>query len=134
MTSLPIPDKSASGGHLNGPWGVLDILPEASLARISSLAVRIFEVPSAVVGAVAQDRVRFNIHAQTGLDHVGGWPHHLLLPRTLIFGDLQLDPQIRLPTVDGREVRFRAAAALVTGEGEYLGSMCLMDWQPRRCS
>ncbi|MBC8121368.1 MAG: PAS domain-containing protein, partial [Gemmatimonadaceae bacterium] len=134
MTSMPIPDKSASGGHLNRPWGVLDILPEASLARISSLAARVFEVPSAVVGAVAQDRVRFNIDAETGLDHVGGWPHHLLLPRTLIFDDLQLDPQTRLPTVDGREVRFWAAAALVTGEGEYLGSLCLMDWQPRRFS
>ncbi|WP_433307094.1 GAF domain-containing sensor histidine kinase [Actinoplanes sp. CA-030573] len=118
-------------------YEVLDSAPEADFDDIALLAAQLCRTPSAAITLVTSDRQwpksaigfegcdisrehSFCAHAMRGTEV-------MQVPDTL------LDPRFRTnPLVTGEPyLRFYAGAPLVTSDGEPLGSLCVLDHEPR---
>ncbi|UBV43745.1 EAL domain-containing protein [Deinococcus taeanensis] len=116
---------------------LLDTPPEQAFDRIVQLAARHFRVPVVLLSLVDHDRLWFK--AQVG--------HPALeMPRAssvcsltiehsgpLVMADTHLDPRAhRLDCVTGEEnVRAYAGIPVMSAEGYAVGTLCLIDHQPR---
>ncbi len=110
------------------PTGVNDIV---ELARLTCA------VPVSLVSLVAGDRQWFKARSgfapcETTLDK-SVCAHALAEPDLLVIPDLTLDPRTRdNPLVTGEpHLRFYAGAPLQAPGGERLGSLCVIDLEPR---
>jgi signal transduction histidine kinase len=118
-------------------YGVLDTPREAAFDDITRLAALICGVPIAVVNLIDRDRQWFK--SETGLG-VRETPlatsicaHAILQQDLFIVEDLQQDSRFAgnpLVTGDPR-LRFYAGALLKTADGQPLGTVCVLDTQPR---
>jgi two-component sensor histidine kinase len=120
------------------PYAILDTAPEQSFDDIAYLAAAVCDAPTALVSLVDHDRQWFKAKvgfegAQTGLES-SVCRFALAEPDLLVIEDLSLDARTRTnPLVaDAPHIRFYAGAPLrpATG-GEPLGSLCVIDTQPR---
>ena len=116
---------------------VLDTPPEERFDRITRLARRIFDVPYALVSLVDRDRQWFK--SRQGLeitqtprniaicDHAIRETSHLMVP------DLTRDPRFaHNPLVtEPPHFRFYAGVVLKSVEGRPVGTLCIMDNEPR---
>ena len=117
---------------------VLDTPPEDRFDRITRMAGRIFEVPIALVSLVDQDRQWFK--SKQGLEapeyprDISFCGHTILDDRCLVVEDPLLDLRFRdNPLVTGDpKIRFYAGQPILTRSGHALGTLCLIDRQPRR--
>src|SRR5690606_22035086 len=109
-----------------------------SFDRITSIAARLFGVPIALVTLVDEDRIWFK--AKHGLDSVdqidrdpGLCASAILSPDVYNIADTLKDPRtLSNPLVAGEfGLRFYAAAPLKTKEGYGLGTVCLLDTEPK---
>lgn len=114
--------------------------PDAALDRICRLAARIFDAPMAVVSFVGDDQVWFKgrygvnpteIDARPGLCTTAVYRNG-----TYVLIDAAADPTAsRHPMVTGEpHVRFYAAAPVTTPDGHRLGTVSVMDTEPRRAT
>ncbi|MDQ3123053.1 MAG: SpoIIE family protein phosphatase [Actinomycetota bacterium] len=118
-------------------YDVLDSPPDGAFDRITSLAARLFEVPIALVTIVDTDRIWFK--SQHGLDagEIGRDPglcaSAILQDAPYLVNDAATDPRtLSNPLVAGElGLRFYAAAPLTTHDGHNLGTLCVIDRQPR---
>lgn len=110
---------------------------DGSFDRITALASSIFDVPISIVSIVDEDRIWFR--SRHGLD-VDGIPRQpglcssaILRDEPYILQDARLDPvALANPLVAGEfGLRFYAAAPLTTSDGHNLGTLCIIDRQPR---
>jgi signal transduction histidine kinase len=118
-------------------YGLLDAVRPVVLDDLARLAARIFDTPMAAVNLIDADRHWFAGH--TGMPGTGGprsvapcaWMIHD--PRPLIVPDARLDPRFRdYPNVTGAPfLRFYAGVPLVSEDGFVLGSVCVLDHEPR---
>ena len=118
---------------------ILDSLPEQSYDDIVKLASRVCGTPIALVSLVAGDRQWFK--AKVGLEvdethrdhafcaHAIDEPH-----RTMQVADASLDLRFAgNPLVTGNpNIRFYAGAPIVTQRGDALGTVCVIDTEPRK--
>lgn len=118
-------------------YDVLDTGAEAAFDDLAALAARICDAPTALVSLVAEDRQWFKARvgletAETGRD-VSFCSHAILGDSVMVVADTQLDPVFRdNALVTGPpHVRFYAGAPLVTAEGLPLGTLCVLDTDPR---
>ena len=120
---------------------ILDTPPEAGFDRITALAARLFQVPAALVSLVDGRRVWFkscggpacaSLPPELSRADVP-CPYALLSPEVLVVEDARLDPRFRntLPVAGPAGLRFYAGAPLQTPGGAMLGTLCLLDFQPR---
>ncbi|RMH52106.1 MAG: PAS domain S-box protein [Bacteroidetes bacterium] len=136
--SFPLPTDEAGRLAALERYDTLDTPPEESFDRIARLARRLFDVPIALVSFVHTDRQWFK--ACTGLDvhetprHVSFCTYTILSPEVMVVEDATADPRFAAnPLVTGAPgIRFYAGAPLTTKEGHRLGTICLIDQQPRR--
>ncbi|UQN10753.1 sensor domain-containing diguanylate cyclase [Deinococcus sp. QL22] len=118
-------------------YGILDTDPEPQFDRIVRLAARHFGMPMALTSLIDADRQWFK--ARVGLQDtqtpLGNSICAVTIqqPGTLVIPDAQLDPRIRLyDAVTGEpHVRFYAGSPLITPDGHKLGTLCVLDRQPR---
>ncbi len=118
-------------------YGILDTPTEQGFDDIVLLAVQICEAPVALVSLVAGDRQWFK--ARIGFDACETplsqsiCAHTLWRPGLLVIPDLAADPRTCGNTlVTGvPHLRFYAGARLETPEGEALGTLCVIDTEPR---
>ncbi|MBB3900580.1 PAS domain S-box protein [Methylobacterium brachythecii] len=118
-------------------YGILDTPAEAGFDDIVELAAEICDAPIALVSLVAAHRQWFK--ARVGLDacetpiEQSVCAHALKKPGLLVIPDLRNDPRTAdNPLVTGeRHLRFYAGARLETPEGEAIGTLCVIDHQPR---
>ncbi|MHB1986961.1 MAG: PP2C family protein-serine/threonine phosphatase [Acidimicrobiales bacterium] len=118
-------------------YGVLDTPPDGNFDRITALAARLFGVPIAIVSIVDEDRIWFK--SRYGLDATevprtpGLCASAILQDAPLVIGDARLDPvALTNPLVAGEfGLRFYAAAPLVTADNHKLGTLCIIDREPR---
>ncbi|MGK2928980.1 MAG: sensor domain-containing phosphodiesterase [Acidimicrobiales bacterium] len=118
--------------------GILDTAPEEQFDAIVHLASLICRTPIAAVSLVDDDRQWFK--AQRGLSVVetprtDSFCTHTIIGRNVFeIRDAAADPRFADgPLVRGDpHVRFYAGAPLVTRDGFAIGTLCVLDREPRR--
>ncbi len=118
-------------------YGILDTPAEPGFDDIVLLATQICATPVSLVSLVASDRQWFKARigfeaCETDLDS-SVCAHALVEPDLLVIPDLRLDARTSgNPLVAGEPfIRFYAGAPLVTPGGDVLGSLCVIDGEPR---
>lgn len=119
-------------------YNILDTPPDGAFDRVAALAARMFDVPVATVTIVDVDRIWFKAtHGLDGVREVGRDPglcaSAVLQDGALVIPDTLRDAVARgNPLVTGSlGIRFYAAAPLVTSEGHRLGTVNILDTEPR---
>ena len=119
---------------------ILDTPPEPGFDELTRLASLYFHVPIALVTLIDRDRQWFK--SRQGLD-VAQTPRDIAFCNTaiqssdvMVVNDAQLDPRFsQNPLVLGApHVRFYAGAPLISSEGHALGTLCVIDREPRSFS
>ncbi len=120
-------------------YQILDTPPEQEYDDLVKLAAHVCQVPIALISIVDCDRQWFK--AKVGLDtcetsrSVAFCAHAILRPdQILIVPDTTKDPRFRGNplVVDNPKFRFYAGCPLVTPRGTALGTLCVIDYRPRR--
>ena len=121
-------------------YDVLDSPADGAFDRVTRLAARHFGVPISIVSIVDTDRIWFKSHHGVDVDEIGRDPG---LCASAILGDepwvvenAAVDPRaLANPLVAGElGLRFYAGAPLRTSDGFNLGTLCVIDQQPREFS
>lgn len=119
-------------------YDILDTPPDGSFDRITALACELFDVPIALVTIVDEDRIWFK--SRQGLDAVSEIPRSpglcasaILQDSPYIVEEARQDPRtLANPLVAGEfGLQFYAASPLRTSEGHRLGTLCIIDKEPR---
>ena len=119
-------------------YHLVDSFPEAAYDDIVRLATLLCGVPIAIVSLIDRDRQWFKASAglpmsQTSRD-VAFCDHAIRRPEELMeVPDATVDPRFRAnPLVTGDSgIRFYAGMPLVTPGGAPIGTVCVLDRQPR---
>lgn len=119
-------------------YDILDSPPDGAFDRVTALASRIFDVPIALVTIVDVDRIWFK--SRYGLDGVeqisrdpGLCASAILSDTPYVVEEARKDPRtLQNPLVAGDfGLQFYAASPLRTGDGHRLGTLCIIDREPR---
>lgn len=118
-------------------YDILDTASEKGFDDVVLLARNICQTPVALVSLVAGNRQWFKARVgfppcETDLNS-SVCAHALAEPDLLVIPDLAKDPRTREnPLVtDEPRIRFYAGAPLRTPDGKVLGSLCVIDGEPR---
>ncbi len=118
-------------------YRVLDTEPEKDFEEIVELAAHVCGTTMALVSLIDADRQWFK--ARMGVDvcstdrEVAFCDHAVRARAALVVPDATQDPRfVDNPFVTGEaHIRFYAGAPLVTPEGYVLGTLCVLDTEPR---
>lgn len=118
--------------------GILDTPPEARFDRLARLAAHLLDAPSALVSLVDRDRqwfkARHNWESSEGERRHAICDHTIRQPDVLTVPDTTADPRFSaLPSVTGApHIRFYAGSPIHAPDGQPVGSLCVIDFAPRR--
>ncbi|MCO8272494.1 GAF domain-containing sensor histidine kinase [Actinoplanes sp. TRM 88003] len=134
----PLPDNETDRLAALYALDILDSAPEQDFDDIVALASNVCGTPMSLVTLVDMDRQWFK--ARVGLDEtdtdreISFCAHAILGRDLLVVPDATKDPRFAdNPQVDcANGIRFYAGAPLVTTDGFALGTLCVVDDQPRR--
>jgi anti-sigma regulatory factor (Ser/Thr protein kinase) len=122
-------------------YRILDTEPEAAFDDLTLLASKICGTPMALITLIDEDRQWFKSERGIGIREtersVAFCTHAIKQPgRILEVPDTREDDRFREnPFVTGQpHIRFYAGAPLVTPDGYALGTLCVVDTEPRRLS
>ena len=118
-------------------YGLDALEDDPELAQITQFVSHLCEAPIALVTLVEQERQRFL--ARAGLEEretprpTSFCAHAMLEPEPMVVTDALQDPRFETnPLVTGQPyIRFYAGAPLISHEGAPLGSLCVIDVEPR---
>lgn len=134
---LPVPENEEARLRTLQESGLLDTPPEPEFDRITALACYLFRAPISLISLVDSDRQWFK--SVVGLP-VRELPrkhafcaYTILDPAGLVVNDALKDERFAdNPLVLGPpHIRFYAGVPLVTAEGCALGTVCVIDTEPR---
>jgi GAF domain-containing protein len=119
-------------------YEVLDTPRDGAFDRITRIASTVLEMPIAIISIVDTDRIWFkSANGLEGVDEIGRDPglcaSAILQDGVWIVEDASADPRaLANPLVAGEfGLRFYAGVPLKTSEGANLGTLCVIDREPR---
>ncbi|HUG46538.1 MAG TPA: histidine kinase dimerization/phosphoacceptor domain -containing protein [Sphingomicrobium sp.] len=118
-------------------YEILDSPPDGAFDRITALAARRFGVPIAIISIVDEDRIWFKSHHGLPVEQINREPglcaSAILGDTPYLVEDARKDPRsLANPLVAGDfGLRFYAAVPLTTSDGHNLGTLCVIDKEPR---
>ncbi len=118
-------------------YDILDTPPDGAFDRIAQLAARLLDVPIAIVSVVDTERIWFKSHLGLDVTQIEREPglcaSAILGDEPWIVTDAVRDPRtLANPLVAGEfGLRFYAGAPLTTHDGFNLGTLCVIDREPR---
>src|SRR5579884_975664 len=120
-------------------YEVLDTPPDHAFDRVTAIAAKHFGVPISIVTIVDSDRIWFkSAHGFEGVAEVGRDPglcaSAILQDEAWVVENAPLDPRaLANPLVAGEfGLKFYAGWPLRTRDGHNLGTLCVIDRQPRK--
>lgn len=119
-------------------YKILDTPPEETFDHLTRLTARICRTPIALLNLIDSTRQWFK--SKVGLDlpemprDIGLCPHAILQRDVFIVDDASQDARFADdPLVTSYpHVRFYAGAPLISPEGHAIGTLCVIDHQPRK--
>ncbi|WP_197277045.1 sensor histidine kinase [Sphingomonas profundi] len=130
-------DKEAQRIAAVRRYDVLDTPPNGAFDRITALAARRFGVPISIISIVDEDRIWFKSHHGLSAQQIDRGPglcaSAILANDPYLLPDASLDPRsLANPLVAGDfGLRFYAGIPLTTSDGYNLGTLCVIDKEPR---
>lgn len=122
-------------------YEILDTPEDGAFERITRIASVVLGVPIAIISIVDSDRIWFkSAHGLDGVGQIDRVPglcaSAILADELYLVRDAKVDPRtLANPLVAGEfGLRFYAAAPLRTSDGYNLGTMCVIDREPRELS
>jgi GAF domain-containing protein len=137
---FPIPAREVERLDTLNSFGVLDTAPESVFDDIVTLARQICDAPMAAVSLVDHDRQWFKARAgfeiQETPREIAFCSHAILGAEILEVPDAGADERFASnPLVtDDPGIRFYAGAPLLTEDGLAVGTVCVLDREPRQLS
>lgn len=137
LNPAPIPDCEAERIATLQRYAILDTEKESVFDRITSFAARQFNAPIALVSLIDSDRQWFKASSGLAMNEM---PRDLAFCGYTILGDDVLciadatkDARVRdNPLVTGdMNIKFYCGAPLIANNGHRLGSLCVIDTEPR---
>jgi PAS domain S-box-containing protein len=138
--AYPVPDNEDERLRELARYNILDTPPEESFDRITRLAAELFDAPIALVSFIDRDRQWlkscFGIDLRQTDREIAVCTHTILNEDVFVVGDLAADDRFAdNPLVTGEQgLRFYAGAPLITPQGHAIGSLCVIDTEPRSFS
>ena len=121
-------------------YDILDTPPDGAFDRITAIAARLFKVPIAIVSIVDEDRIWFKSHHGLDVKQITRDPglcaSAILVDMPWVIENAKTDIRtLANPLVAGEfGLRFYAGAPLRTRDGYGLGTLCVIDKEPRSFS
>jgi two-component sensor histidine kinase len=118
-------------------YDILDSPPDGSFDRITAIAARRFGVPISIVSIVDHDRIWFKSHHGLPVEQIdrrdGLCATTIMSAYPRVLTDAKLDIcALANPLVAGEfGLRFYAGVPLRTHDGYNLGTLCVIDTEPR---
>lgn len=118
-------------------YDILDTPRDGAFDRVTELAARLFGVPISIVSIVDEDRIWFKSHHGIDVQEIGRDPglcaSAILRYEPLVVPDASVDPNtLANPLVAGDfGLRFYVGVPLTTRDGHNLGTICVIDTEPR---
>lgn len=118
-------------------YAVLDTPPDGAFDRVTRLAARLLDMPIAIVSIVDHDRIWFKSRYGIDVDQITRDPglcaSAILDDVPWVVEDARRDPRtLANPLVAGQfGLQFYAGAPLHTHDGYNLGTVCVIDREPR---
>lgn len=118
-------------------YEILDTPTDGHFDEITSLAAKIFNVPIAIISLVDTDRIWFKSSYGIDVEQISRDPglcsSAIMSDDIYIVEDARVDPRtLSNPLVAGiMGLQFYAAAPLKSKDGYNLGTVCLIDKNPR---
>jgi len=133
----PFPEDEETRIQALHELGILDTAPEERFDRCTRIAAALFDVPIALVSLIDTDRQWFK--SRYGLDVIETPREQAFCAHAILRDDIMLVPDTlrddrfaENPLVTGEpRVRFYAGCPLALADGTRLGTLCLIDHQPR---
>lgn len=140
LTTLELPKNESQRIEVLKSHNILDTPPDGSFDRITRLAATIFDVPISIISLVDTDRIWFKSHYGLDVNQINRDPglcaSAILTEDTYVVENAIEDPRtLANPLVAGEfGLRFYAAAPLQTQDNYNLGTLCVIDRNPRQFS
>jgi PAS domain S-box-containing protein len=118
-------------------YDILDTPPDGTFDRITALAARLFNVPVSIISLVDEDRIWFKSHEGVDVEQIDRAPglcaSAIMQTEPTLITDASADPRsLANPLVAGEfGLRFYAGVPLRTSDGYNLGTLCVIDREPR---
>ncbi len=118
-------------------YDILDTPPDGNFDAITALAARLLKVPIALTTLVDTDRIWFKSRVGVDIEQIDRVPglcaSVILTEGPYVVRDAATDPRtLANPLVAGEfGLRFYAAVPLRTHDGFNLGTLCVLDHEPR---